>query len=694
MMKTSVRVAVLALFASAGFSRPASSEDLVASVRRYEGLRVGSASVAVKDLVLTAGRATVTLKTGQITPVRAGAEVVGLYFEGSAAFEYRSEDPIEHPIASYEARKATSLAPEKSGSALVFRDAVPRLLWLSAGRSLPELPGGSELWKPGEGRMEASVAAGPSLEASFRANREKFGHLRVAPASHSFAQRLENAPGLPLVVADLEGSKEDMRYVLDGFDGMSESLLAAKHRQTSDSELKQELFPLVVSDQPIGRDRRDPLPAWFILTDVRVDVRASGGKDVEIIATETIVPQRRPLSVVRMNLENRTYGVSGIGVLDPRNHRVRAVTDEAGKPLSFHHTRGEIVVGLPAPVPPDQPVKLRFEIEGDFLIRPGGDNFWQLGVEPWFPQPELSGQYYTFHAKVTVKKPFVPFAPGRTVSRREEGDSNVLETDLDKPIQFAIVMAGKYEIEQETRSGLTVRVATYAGKNTRAMKQLTNLAFGIIEAYQQFLGPFPFTDFDIIEINDYGFGQAPPATMFITKEAFNPYIGEENQFFSQGINERFAHEIAHQYWGHVVKMPSEEEQWLTEAFAEYSAAIFLRDFRGKSAYNQLLGYWKTHAAQDSSVSPIPLVNRVNLPGNQREAFRIRQDLLYWKGSWLLACLHKELGEETFLTFLKSYQKSFRWKFGSTKHVAGLLQFMTKKDWGPWFEKYYWGTEMP
>ena len=56
--------------------------------------------------------------------------------------------------------------------------------------------------------------------------------------------------------------------------------------------------------------------------------------------------------------------------------------------------------------------------------------------------------------------------------------------------------------------------------------------------------------------------------------------------------------------------------------------------------------------------------------------------------------YKELGDETFLTFLKSYQKSFAWKFGTTKHVAGLLQYLTKKDYGPFFEKYYWGTAMP
>jgi hypothetical protein len=693
-MKTFHRALAIAAAVSCVRAAVASGEELAATVRRYDAIRPGASSVAVRDLVLTSGHATWTLKTGQVTPVRAGEEIVGLFFEGTGAFEYRSADPIEHPIVSYEARKAASLTPEKAGSDLALRDSFQKLLWLSVGRPLPELPGGKEMWIAGEARVEASVAAGPSLDASFRAHREKFSRVRMAPLTHRLASRVGNAPGSPLVVADLEGGKEELRYVFDGFDEMTETLLALKHRSASDPEVRQELFPTVLSDQPVGRNRKDPFVPWFALTEVAVDVKASDGKDVELTVSETLVPQKRPLSVVRMDLENRTYAVSGIGRLDPREHRVREVWDEAGKRLSFHHSRGEIVVGLSEPAAPDKPVRLRFQIEGDFLIRPGGDNFWQLGVEPWFPQPDLAGQYYTFRAKVKVKKPFVPFAPGKTVARREEGDSNVLETAIDEPIQFAIVMAGKYEFEEATREGLTVRVASYAGKNTRAIQQLTNLAFGIIQDYQRFLGPFPFPVLDIIEINDYGFGQAPPATMFITKEAFNPYIGEENQFFSQGINERFAHEIAHQYWGHAVKMPSEEEQWLTEAFAEYSAAIFLKDFRGKGTYDRLVSFWKGRAAHATEVCPIPLVNRVDLPSDRLETALLRQDLLYWKGAYILASLHRELGDETFLTFLKSYQKSFRWKFGSTKHVEGLLQFMTKKDWTPWFDKYYWGTAMP
>ncbi|MGE5414082.1 MAG: M1 family aminopeptidase, partial [Syntrophomonadaceae bacterium] len=208
-------------------------------------------------------------------------------------------------------------------------------------------------------------------------------------------------------------------------------------------------------------------------------------------------------------------------------------------------------------------------------------------------------------------------------------------------------------------------------------------------------GPFPFPEFNILEIDSYGFGQAPPGVMFITKEAFNPLGGsEENQIYSGGVNERFAHEIAHQYWAHVVKMPSHEEQWLTESFAEYSAALFMKAGKGDAEYKSIVNHWKPGARLATDKAPIPLANRVFDAGERRMQFFIRTGLLYQKGPLLLYALHRELGDETFLTFLKSYQRSFRWKFGSTKTLASLLQFMTKKDYMPFFERYYWGTEMP
>lgn len=649
-------------------------------VSRYGEPTVGVDSSSVEGLRVSAGHLSLAL-TGLATPVRAGDEVVGFFFRGKGTLDYESVDPIEFPVMTYNLKKNSSLSAVRKGSTLSMSDSFTELLWIAAGQPLPPLAGGGGL----------------SLAESFQKHRARSTRVTGSPLAHGFALERLDAPGSPLVFATFFGGKEDFLYLHDGVERKSETL-ALLRKSTFGSAEPRALRRTIVSDQPIGRDRRDPLSPRFILTDVDLTLVASSGRDARLSVTETIVPQGTSQSVFRFDLFTTVFAFRGSGV-DTRFYRVKSVADEAGRPVAWHHENDELVVAFDEPIAADRAVKLRFEIEGDFLIRPDGDSYWLLGVEPWFPQPDFGGQFYTMHSVVRVKKPFVPFAPGVTVARRSEGDENVLESRVEQPVQFAVVLAGRYEFEEETRNGVTIRVASYAMKNRRAIKQLTNLAFGIIDFYQRFLGPFPFAEFNILEINSYGFGQAPPGVMFITREAFNPIGGEDiggfslNQLFSQGINERFAHEIAHEYWAHVVKMPNEEEQWLTESFAEYCAALFLKASKGESAYGDLVRRWRSRASSAKDSAPIPLANRV-YHSDLETLLTIRTALVYDKGALLLAALHKELGDQTFLTFLKSYQKSFRWKFGSTRHVAGLLQFLTKKDYGPFLEANFWGTGMP
>jgi hypothetical protein len=636
---------------------------------------VGDA-VSVSNLRLTAGHIECMLKSGRAAPVRSGDEVVGFYFEGEGAMDYLSVDPIEAPVILFNAAKGTGLVPEKTGTGVRLRDSFTRLLWLSSGAPLPPLSG----------------ASAPTLADGFRSQREKFGRSYAPPLSHDFAQQRANAPETPLVWAEMDGGKEDLVYELDGWQSRAEMLVFLRRSQSREPEFRKYLWPVTLSHQPIARDRRDPLPSRFLITDVDIQLAASAGKEAKLSVLETIVPGVRQ-SVLRFDLDTVAYAMVGASV-GTRTERVVRVADEAGQTLAFHHKNNELLVALPEPAEPGRPLKLRFEIDGDFLVRPGGDNYWELGVSSWFPQPYLGEQAYTFHAVVRVPKPFVPFASGTTVRREVEGRDNVLETRIDRPVQYAVVLAGKYEMQEEVRDGVTIRVATYALENEAAMKQLTNVAAEVIAFYKSFLGPFPFDEFDIIEINDFGFGQAPPGVMFITKEAFDPLIGDMTLLSARGVARTFAHEIAHQYWGVAVRIPGYSEQWLSESFAEYCAALFLKLRRGEPVYKSLVGQWKRTAAFAADAAPIPMASRVYVADNAIRRSEIRRGLLYGKGPLLLAALNRELGDEIFLSFLRAYQEAFAWRFGSTKSLAGLLQGTTKKDFMPFFDQYFWGTAMP
>jgi hypothetical protein len=671
-------LAVGMLAAATALASGSATPGLVPFLDGFEKLQVANESGPVTNLKLSSGHLECTLVSGRAAYVKAGDEVVGIYFEGSGTMEYTSVDPVEAPVVTYVAKKSTSLSPEKTDKGLRIKDKFGKLLWLAAGEKAPELTG-----------------LGPApLTASFRAHMEKFGRRRGTPRSFGFALQKFNAPSASYIWVEMEGGAEDLVYERDGMWNPEERLAFLHGPSSHESKVQDMLFGATLSGQKIGWDRRDPPQPRFVLTDVDLEVKASVNKDVKLSVVETLVPQKASMSVFRFDLDQTVYTTFGAH-LATRTEKVAKITDEQGRPLGFWHDHGELLVQTAEPVPADRPVRLRFELEGDFLVQEGGSDFWELGVWSWFPQPELCEQFYKFHAVVHVKKPFVPFASGRTIRRVQEGDENVLETKVDDPVQFAVILAGKYDFNDDVRDGVTIRVATYALRNDRAVKQLTDLASTIIGFYKEFLGPFPFPEFNIIEIDDYGFGQAPPGVMFITKEAFNPTGGtEENQLYSGGVNERFAHEIAHQYWGQTVKMPSHEEQWLTESFAEYSAALFIKAAKGDAHYKSLVGHWKGNSRFALDKAPIPLANRVYVANDATSQYAIRTGLLYDKGPLLLAALHRELGDEAFYTFFKSYQKSFRWKFGSTKTIAGLLQFMTKKDYGPFFEANYWGTGLP
>ena len=152
---------------------------------------------------------------------------------------------------------------------------------------------------------------------------------------------------------------------------------------------------MVLSEQLIGHDaqgfRRAGVPA------LRSHLHAGGLREerrhAERHRDHRPAQQRAarvPLQPVRHRLRHNGKA---------RHYTVKSVTDESGKELSFVHRNDELLVGLPEAAPANSPFKLKFEIAGDFLIRPSGDSYWELGTEPWFPQPELNGQYYTFHSR-------------------------------------------------------------------------------------------------------------------------------------------------------------------------------------------------------------------------------------------------------------------------------------------------------
>jgi hypothetical protein len=660
----------LILAATLLFAAPLlAADDIVALYSAYEKPTLGASKLA-ENITFTSGHLKVTLAQGSAAPVMAGEETIGVFFKGKGQLEYVSDDPAEAAVLSTNARKA-KMKVEKVANGLAVRDSFEELFLRAGGRELPALTG----------------AAGTDLTAAFAEHLGTMNNDQRAPGAFELIKQKLDAPARPVVRAQFRGGKEILLYSFDSIETKRETLtLLQQLAGITVKELKNALWPVELSSLPIGVSRKDFLEPPYILVNLQYTVTASEDRNASLQIVETLVPRGSAQRVFRFDQNSTVYDSNE----KVRRYHVRKVTTEAGQPVSFIHDRDELLVGLPAAAPADKPFKLTFEIDGDFLIRPNNSSYWRLAGN-WFPQPDLNGQYYRIQSTIKVKKPFVPFASGDTVARREEGDYNVVENKIDKPVSYAVALAGRYLYEEETRNGLTIRVASYAGKNTRAAKELTNLAFNMIALYEKFLGPFPFKEYNIIEVNSHGWGQAPPAMMFITQEAFNPTLGWTNRLYSQGVNHMFAHEIAHQYWGYVAKMSTYEEQWIEEAFSEYSASILLRAAKGDDL---LTPTWRANAKEATGTSSIATANQLEDLLDPGTAFLMRTYLIYSKGAYLLSRLHAELGDKHFLTFLRTVQGKYAWRHVSTKELVAVLKDVTGKDYTAYFDEHYWGTGMP
>jgi hypothetical protein len=327
-----------AALAGAGPLPGAGPAALPGVVERFDNLAVGDA-VKVSGLRLAGPHASCALESGRAASVRAGEEIVGLFFEGSGTFEYLSADALEAPVVVFDAKKGSSLKPERTEAGVRLHDKVKRVLWLARGQPLPELAG----------------AAAPPLTDAFRKQREKFGRMHAPPLSHAFALQALDAPEAPLLWAEIEGGREDLLYVFDGTEDPSEGLATLNPSESDETELRKFLWLAPLSLQPIGRDPRDPPPARFSLTDVAVELTASAGNDATLRVEETLVPRGRPARALRFDLNSIVYAKAGAN-LEARAERVRSVTDESGRALAFDHRQDELVVELAEPAPPDRPL--------------------------------------------------------------------------------------------------------------------------------------------------------------------------------------------------------------------------------------------------------------------------------------------------------------------------------------------------
>lgn len=605
------------------------------------------------------GHLELDLSNGALYPVVVDDRVVGMFFDGDGEFTYQSADLIEAENFRANVQRVTGYKSEggtitgKLEQAIVFDT-----------RLVAAAP-------------DQGTGAPDKLQSALSRHQARFADDWFVPIPSLIAQSLVEPPAEAVVAVQMTTPSDDLVYVHDGLSDGDESLAVMKPL------IRGDRYPEVLSRQAVDGYRLDAQPARWVLRDVDVDLRNPEAEHLELVVRETIEP-RVSLRTLGVDLWSRVWQDS-----DYYPYEIDGVTLEGDTPVpvSFSHHHDRLVLELPRSFAADEPIHLRFDLSGDILHRPAGHSFWWLPIGGWLPVPaRLDMMDFTFHAVVKVAKPFKPFSMGRTVRRWEEDDLACVEYQLDKPVQYAVVLAGKYHSLTEERDGLKITLSSYAFSRDEPMRKIANNVFELVRFFEPYLGEFPFEELNIIQINAYGFGIAPPGVIYLTSEAFDP--SPAGRAYRSELNARMAHEVAHMWWGHLVKMATFEDQWLSESTAEYYSAVAVGQLLGEHKFRQMEKNWVQQAGELDELDSIYLANQIS----GEKAYRERYDLLYAKGPLMLAALREKVGDQAFFTIMKSFVTNFRWQHVRTLDFVQLANFVTHSDLRPWFQEHLFGVE--
>jgi hypothetical protein len=424
--------------------------------------------------------------------------------------------------------------------------------------------------------------------------------------------------------------------------------------------------------------------------------------------------------------------------------RVARVRDEKDRDLTFVQEKkdedADFGIIWPEALVVGKTYKVSVEYSGgDVLIDVGSGNFF---VNPgarltWYPNNEGTafGDRATFDVSFGYPKHFMLIGTGAPVGpEANDGDLAVAKWSsgetalavagfnyglfkkkevLDAETGYNIEFYGNEE-ELARMRGVPGSMSTMGMANSMLVD-----AQNSTRVYNVYFGKLPFTRLALTQQPAGNFGQAWPTLVYMPYTAF---MDSTQRYMAFGIGAATAnffqyvapHEIAHQWWGHMVGWKSYRDQWMSEGFAEFSASLYIQlvvrdehkyiEFWNDQRDRITLARPATHDLKPYTVGPVTQGRRLS-SGKTRAAY---QFLVYPKGAYILHMLRQMMkdpspaGDSQFIAMMQDFIKSHYNEDVSTEDLKKIVEkHMTKAmdidrngrmDW--FFDEWVYGTEMP
>jgi Carboxypeptidase regulatory-like domain/Peptidase family M1 domain len=439
--------------------------------------------------------------------------------------------------------------------------------------------------------------------------------------------------------------------------------------------------------------------------------------------------------------------------------RVRRVQDADGNDLNFvqedKNEDSDFGVIMPKPLEAGKTYTISVQYDGtDALRDSGGGNFILIPRSTWYPGNAnvlFSEDRATFDMTFRYPKSLTFVGTGApTAPDAREGDLAVAKwssgpTELsvagfnygdfkkkvinDKDTGYDVefyantevpgeIRAMQQQIEMaESRGGSTMTTLGMISTTKMADSALAD-AQNATRIYNAFFGKLPYTRIAMTQQPAGFFGQAWPTLVYMPYLAYIDTTQRNQIIGTRGGTDTFwryvaPHEIAHQWWGHIIGWDSYHDQWMSEGFAEFSASLYVQIIRGDEKF---IDFWEDLRRQVIEASPATKDRKPYTVGPVTQGYRLNSGktggvarrLIYPKGAYILHMLrmmlmqHGKAGDARFQAMMQDFVKTHFNQDVSTEDFKAIVEkHMTpemnldengKMDW--FFNEWVYGMQVP
>jgi Peptidase family M1 domain len=225
-------------------------------------------------------------------------------------------------------------------------------------------------------------------------------------------------------------------------------------------------------------------------------------------------------------------------------------------------------------------------------------------------------------------------------------------------------------------------------------RSLAEQANAILQFYASIVGEAPYPTFTLAVTENELPGGHSPAYFAVLNQVLPtaPVIWRNDPVNFESFPAFYlAHELAHQWWGQAVGWKNYHEQWLSEGFAQYFAALYAEKALDSNVFPSVLRQMRRSGIDTSPQGPIYLGYRLGHIRNERPVFR---SLVYNKSAIVLHMLRRLVGDDQFFFGVRRFYAEWRFKKAGTDDFRLAMEAATGRDLGPFFETWIFGVTIP